>query len=50
MWLMDSMGESQVIAQLRYADGDSLQDNYMNRLTQIEGLEWFKQILLVSSS
>ena len=50
MWLMGSMGESVVISQLRYADGDSLADCYLNRLAQSEGLEWFKHMLLVSSS
>ena len=47
---MGSMGESVVISQLRYADGESLADCYLNRLAMSEGLEWFKQMLLVSSS
>ena len=50
MWLVDSMGESTVISQLRYGDSDSLNDCYLNRLASAEGLEWFKHMLLVSSS
>lgn len=48
--LFDTFGEQQVLTQLRYADSSSLHDTYLYRLASEEGLNWFKKVLLVSSS
>ena len=50
MWLANKLGEQQVLTQLRMADSDSIQDSYLYRLALEEGPNWFKNVLLVSSS
>ena len=50
MWIMNNINESTVISQLRYTDGNSVKDSYLYRLSMQEGLDWFQNILLVSSS
>mmetsp|Transcript_18413 Transcript_18413/g.24709 ORF Transcript_18413/g.24709 Transcript_18413/m.24709 type:complete len:126 (-) Transcript_18413:374-751(-) len=49
MWIMNKWKKSTAISQLRMADGRSLEDCYLYRLSQAEGLGWFKHMMLVSS-
>jgi hypothetical protein len=41
MWIFNKVGESQVLTQLRYDDGDTIKDCFMYRLAMQEGLESF---------
>jgi len=49
MWLMNKWKKSTSISQLRMADANRLEDCYLYRLSQCEGLNWFKHMILVSS-
>ena len=46
---MSKWKKSVAIAQLRMADGKNLEDCYLYKLSQMEGLNWFKHMVLVSS-
>ena len=49
MWLMNKWKKSQSLTQLRMADGRNLEDCYLYRLSTMDGLNWFKHMVLVSS-
>lgn len=49
MWLMNKWKKSTSMTQLRMADGRTVEECYLFRLSQQEGLSWFKHMILVSS-
>ena len=49
IWLMNKWKKSTSIGQMRMADANRLEDCYLYRLSQCEGLSWFKHMVLVSS-
>ncbi len=49
MWIMNKWKKSTAISQLRMADGKTLEDCYLYKLSQMDGLSWFKHMVLVSS-
>ena len=49
MWILNKWKKSTAITQLRMADGRSIEDCYLYKLSQVQGLGWFKHMMLVSS-
>ena len=49
LWLLNKMKHSSCLKQMSYTDSDRMEDTFMFRLSQLEGLEWFKHILLLAS-
>ena len=49
MWLMNKWKKSTSLSQLRMADARNLEDCYLYKLSQVEGLGWFKHMILISS-
>ena len=49
MWLINKWKKSTAITQLRMADGRTLEECQLYKLSQLEGLGWFKHMMLVSS-
>ena len=49
IWLMNKWKKSTSITQMRMADANKLEDCFLYRLSQCEGLNWFKHMILISS-
>ena len=49
MWMLKSWTKSTVLDQLSMSDAKDPYDTALFKLSNLEGLEWFKQIVLISS-
>jgi len=49
MWLLKKWNTSKSLEQLEMSDSKTLSNTFMYKLSLMEGLEWFKNILLLSS-
>lgn len=49
MWLLKTWRKSICLTQLRMSDNSDLEKTFMFKLSETKGLEWFKNVILVSS-
>ena len=49
MWILNKWKKSTSITQLRMADARSTEESCLFRMSKLEGLKWFKYMMLVSS-
>lgn len=49
MWFLSKWKKSESLTQLSMADSKNIEDSFLYKLSCSEGLEWFKNIVLVSS-
>eukprot|EP00826_Nyctotherus_ovalis_P039928 TRINITY_DN3878_c0_g1_i1.p1 TRINITY_DN3878_c0_g1~~TRINITY_DN3878_c0_g1_i1.p1 ORF type:complete len:449 (+),score=100.84 TRINITY_DN3878_c0_g1_i1:2327-3673(+) len=49
MWFLKKWTTSKALSQLEMTDSKSGEKSFIYRLSQVEGMEWFKHVILVSS-
>jgi len=49
MWLMRQWKRSKCLQELSFADASDIKDTFLFKLSKMEGLNWFKHVVLLSS-
>lgn len=49
MWILNKWKKSTSITQLRMADSRTIEESALFKMSKLDGLQWFKYMMLVSS-